>query len=88
MNAKNWVIFTVICIGLIFYNMMCLNYKDILQEERHRVRAAEAIELAPKIDLLEDLLTVDFITSDLKKFQEELDANEQIQKKTDALRNK
>ena len=88
MDRKNWIIFTLICVGLIFYNMMCLNYKDILQEERHRVRAAKAIELAPKIERLERQLITDYTTTDAKKLREEIDTNVSIQKKINAIRNR
>ena len=88
MNTKNWVIFTVICVGLIFYNMLCFEMKDLAQEERYRVRIAKAIELAPKIARLERQLITDFTTSDLKKLNEKWEANNKIYEKIEALRNR
>ena len=88
MDRKKWIIFTVICVGLIFFNLFCIDVRKEMEVEQQQIRIAKAIELAPKIARLEEQLITEFTTTDAKKYREEVDINVSILKKIDALRNK
>jgi len=88
MDRKNWITFTIICVGLIFFNLFCVEVLNQVKVEQQQIRIAKAIELAPKIARLEEQLITEFTTTDAKKYREEVDINVSILKKIDALRNK